>query len=128
MHPMFPRQEGPPLDPTLGRSPSWTSGDVLLWLKRACGTNPKTRSAAEVRPINWLNEYLDIVDPDWTKKRDILLAWAQCRADRMSFQDFIRSRPRWGSPATVYRLRDEAAAQIAAGINAAIIDLQGNGQ
>lgn len=117
---MLPRQEGPPLHPALGHTPSWTSGDVLLWLKRACGTNPKTRSAAEIRPLNWLNEYLDITDPDWTKKRDILHAWAQCRADRESFQEFIRSRPRWGSPATVYRIRDEAATQIAERINAVI--------
>jgi hypothetical protein len=118
---MPPRQEGPPLHPALGHTPSWTSGDVLLWLKRACGTDPRTRSAAEIRPINWLNEYLDIADPDWTRKRDILLLWAQCRADGASFQEAIRGRPiKYGSSTTAYRLRDEAAVQIARGINAAI--------
>ena len=89
---MPPQQEGPPLHPALGHTPSWTSDDVLLWLKRTLNTNPRTRSAAEVRPLNWLNEYLDTTDPDWTKKRDILLAWAQCREDRESFQEFIRKR------------------------------------
>ena len=118
---MHPRQEGPPLPVGLGHTPSWTSGDVLLWMKRAFLTNPKTRSAAEIRPLNWLNEYLDIADPDWAKKRDVLLAWARCRAERESFQELIRQMG-WKS-ATVYRLRDEGAAQIAAGINAAIVRL-----
>ena len=115
------RQEGPPLPPALGHTPSWTSGDVLLWLKRAFKTNPKTRSAAEIRPLNWPNDYLDIAAADFTLKRDILLEWARCRADRESFQELIRNRTRWGSSATVYRLRDEAAERIAAGINAAIV-------
>lgn len=116
------RQEGPPLHPALGHTPSWTSGDVLLWMKRAYATNPRTRSAAEIRPLNWLNEYLNIADPDWTKKRDLLLLWAKCRAEGASFQEAIRGRPlKYGSSATAYRLRDEAAEQIAAGINAAII-------
>jgi hypothetical protein len=117
------RQEGPPLHPALGHTPSWTSGDVLLWLKRAMHTDPRVRGPAEVRPIMWPNEYLDILDPLWARKRDILLAWARCRAAKESFQEFIRGRG-WGSPATVYRLRDDAAEQIAAGINAAITRIQ----
>ena len=111
----------PPLPLALGHTPSWTSGDVLLWIKRAMGTNPRTRSAAEIRPVNWPNDYLDLTDPDWPVKRDILLTWARCRALKESFQEVIRNRShRWGSSATVYRLRDEAATQIADGINAAI--------
>ncbi|MCJ2092259.1 hypothetical protein MKK67_07090 [Methylobacterium sp. J-072] len=97
---------------------------MLLWLKRAFKTNPKTRSAAEIRPLNWLNEYLDIADPDWTRKRDVLLAWARCRAERESFQELIREMG-WKS-ATTYRLRDEAAAQIASRINATIVGLHGH--
>ncbi|SDA12977.1 hypothetical protein SAMN02799622_00871 [Methylobacterium sp. UNC378MF] len=94
-------------------------------MKRAYATNPRTRSAAEIRPLNWLNEYLNIADPDWTKKRDLLLLWAKCRAEGGSFQEAIRGRPlKYGSSATAYRLRDEAAEQIAAGINAAIIRSQ----
>jgi hypothetical protein len=116
------RQEGPPLHPALGHTPSWTSGDVLLWLKRAYGTNPQTRSAAEIRPLNWLNEHLSIGHPDWVRRRDILLLWAQCRAEGASFQEAIRGRPnKYGSSATAYRLRDEAAEEIAEGINAAIV-------
>lgn len=117
---MQPRQEGPPLPAGLGHTPSWTSGDVLLWMKRAFLTNPKTRSAAEIRPITWPNVYLSVTDPEWARKRDVLLAWARCRACKDSFQEFIRGRG-WGSPATVYRLRDEAAEEIAQGINAAIV-------
>lgn len=116
------RQDGPPLHPALGHTPSWTSGDVLLWLKRAYGTNPKTRSAAEIRPLNWLNEYLIVADPNWTRKRDILLLWAKCRHEGASFQEAIRLRPgKYGSSTTAYRLRDEAAEEIADGINAAIL-------
>ncbi|MCJ2104714.1 hypothetical protein MKK70_04845 [Methylobacterium sp. E-041] len=120
---MLNRPEGPdpPLPIWLGHTPSWTSGDVLLWLKRAFGTNPATRSAAEIRPLNWLNDYLLLGDPQWERKRDILLLWAKCRADGASFQESIRGRPvKYGSSTTAYRLRDEAAAEIAAGINAAI--------
>lgn len=114
-------QEGPPLHPALGHTPSWTSRDVLLWLKRAFNTNPLTRSAAEIRPLNWLNEYLDTTDPNWTRKRDILLLWAKCRAEGASFHEAIRGRPvKYGSPTTAYRYRDEAAEEIAAGINGAI--------
>lgn len=121
---MASRPEGPdpPLPVWLGHTPSWTSGDVLLWLKRFFLTDPRTRSAAEARPIAWTNDYLSPADPDWTIKRDILLGWARCRAEKTSFQEVIRRHPTtWGSTATVYRLRDVAAAQIAAGINAAII-------
>jgi len=119
---MQPRQEGPPLPVGLGHTPSWTSGDVLLWMKRAFQTDPRTRSAAEIRPLNWPNDYLNIAAEDFHLKRDILLLWAKCRCDGSSFQEIIRGRPRkYGSSARVYRLRDEAATQIAAGINAAII-------
>ena len=117
-----PEGPDPPLPVWLGHTPSWTSGDVLLWMKRAFSTNPKTRSASEARPISWPNDYLPLTDPEWSKKRDILLGWAQCRAAKASFQEVIRRKPNsWGSSATVYRLRDEAAAQIADGINAAIV-------
>lgn len=113
------RQEGPPLHPALGHTPSWTSGDVLLWMKRAMHTDPRVRGPAEIRPVNWPNDYLNIAAPDFTAKRDVLIAWARCRAQRESFQEFCRDMG-WKS-ATAYRLRDEAAAQIAAGINAAIL-------
>lgn len=120
---MLPRQEGPPLPVGLGHTPSWTSGDVLLWMKRAFDTNPKTRSAAEIRPITWPNVYLSVTDPDWAHKRDVILAWARCRACKESFQEFTRGRG-WGSSATLYRIRDEAAEEIAQGINAAIVRAQ----
>ncbi len=116
---MQPRQEGPPLPVALGHTPSWTGGDVLLWMKRAFSTDPRTRSAAEIRPLNWPNEYLTIIDPIWSRKRDVLLLWARCRAERRSFSDLVRGRG-W-SLATTYRQRDEAAAEIAEGINAAIV-------
>ena len=122
---MLPRQEGPPLPVGFGHTPSWTSGDVLLWMKRAMGTDPRTRSVAEIRPLNWPNDYLDITAKDFSLKRDILLLWAKCRCDGSSFQEVIRGRPmKYGSSAKVYRLRDEAAAQIAANINAAITRAQ----
>ena len=94
-------------------------------MKRAFRTDPRTRSAAEIRPLNWPNDYLDIAAEDFSLKRDILLLWAKCRSDGSSFQEVIRGRPtKYGSSAKVYRLRDEAAAQIAANINAAIIRAQ----
>ncbi|MGU3667982.1 hypothetical protein ACLBX9_27665 [Methylobacterium sp. A49B] len=93
---------------------------MLLWMKRAMHTDPRVRGPAEIRPVMWPNDYLDILDPLWARKRDILLAWARCRAAKESFQEFIRGRG-WGSAATIYRLRDEAAEQIADGINAAIV-------
>lgn len=114
-----PQGPDPPLPAWLGHTPSWTSGDVLLWMKRAFGTNPGTRSAAEIRPLNWPNDYLSPGDPLWTRKRDILLGWARCRAEKESFNALCLGRG-W-APKTAYRLRDEAAAQIAAGINAAIV-------
>ncbi|TXM65747.1 hypothetical protein [Methylobacterium sp. WL120] len=97
-------------------------------MKRAFGTDPKTRSAAEIRPLNWPNDYLSLADPKlWALKRDILFAWARSRAVRESFQEMIRRHPHsWGSSATVYRLRDEAASEIASGINAAIIKARGS--
>ena len=111
----------PPLPVWLGHTLSWTGGDVLLWMKQFFSTDPRTRSASEARPIAWPNDYLSPADPDWSKKGDILLSWARCRAERTSFQEVIRRHPRtWGSPATVYRLRDDAAAEIANGINAKI--------
>lgn len=70
-----PEGPDPPLPAWLGHTPSWTSGDVLLWMKRAFGTDPRTRSAAEIRPLNWPNDYLSLADPKlWALKRDILFA------------------------------------------------------
>jgi hypothetical protein len=113
-----PAQEGPPLPIGLGHTPSWTSGDVLLWMKRAFSTNSKTRSAAEIRPLNWPNDFLAVTDPDWSHKRNVLLEWARCRAHGASFSELCRGRG-WKSTRT-YAVRDAAAAEIAAGINAAI--------
>ena len=77
---MLPGQEGPPLPVGLGHTPSWTSSDVLLWMKRAMHTDPRTRGPAEIRPITWPNVYLSVIKLNWTRKRDVLLAWARCRA------------------------------------------------
>lgn len=104
----------------LGRTPSWTSGDVLLWMKRAFGTNPATRNLGEARPISWPSDYLLATDPLFSRKRDVLLGWARCRAEGASFDAWVRGRG-W-SPATCYRLRDEAASEIARRINEAIIE------
>lgn len=118
------RLEGPnppieiPFSP-VGRTPSWTSGDVLLWLKRFFSTDPRTRNVGEARPISWCNDYLSPADPLWSRKRDVILSWARCRANKESFSEMCRGRG-W-PPAAAYRLRDEAAGQIARGINEAII-------
>lgn len=104
----------------LGQTPSWTGGDVLLWMKRAFGTNPRTRNLGEARPLSWPAEHLSPSDPNWARKRDVLLLWARCRAEGMSFDAICRGRG-W-SPASTYRLRDEAAAEIAARINEAIVE------
>ena len=88
---------------------------------RAFGTDPRTRSAAEIRPLNWPNDYLKITGKDFPLKRDILLLWARCRAEGISFQEIINGRPvKYGSSTKAYRVRDEAATEIAAGINATI--------
>ena len=103
------RIEGPdpPLDPFLGHTPSWTSGDVLLWIKRAFSTDPRTRNVGEARPLNWPDLYLSMADPLRFRKRDILLNWARCRAQKESFNALCIGRG-W-PPASAYRMRDEAA-------------------
>lgn len=106
------------IDPTMGRTPSWTASDVLLWMKRAWGTNAKTRNPGEARPLSWPTDYLSQQDPLFDRKCTIILAWARCRAQGASFDLLCRERG-W-PPSTAYRLRDEAAAEIARGINEAI--------
>lgn len=53
---------------------------MLLWMKRAMHTDPRTRGPAEIRPITRPNVYLSVIKLNWTCKRDVLLAWARCRA------------------------------------------------
>lgn len=103
-----------------GRTPSWTAGDVLLWMKRAFGTNPKTRNLGEARPLSWTADYLNPLDPLYPRKRDTILLWARCRAEGRSFSAAVTGRG-W-SAATAYRHRDEAAAEIAQRINEAIVE------
>lgn len=78
--------------------------DALLWMTRAGG------------------RWRDLPERLGDHQAVILLLWARCRCEGASFQDIIRGRPRkYGSSAKVYRLRHEAAAQIAAGLNVAIV-------
>ena len=130
---MEPPRQPPPDSPDdaipfspAGRTPSWTPGDVLLWMKRAMGTDPRTRNVGEARPISWPSLYLSPADPLFARKRDVLLIWARCRATGDSFSEQIRARG-W-SPATCYRLRDMAAAEIAHAINEAIVAGQAKGR
>ena len=119
---MLARPEGhdPPLPVWLGHTPSWTSGDVLLWVKRAFATNPRTRRAAEIRPLNWPNDDLSLADPmAWALERNVLLGWARCRAQKESFAELCVGRG-WKA-STAYLIRDRAAQEIADGIKATIV-------
>lgn len=55
---------------------------------------------------------------DFDRKCPIILAWARCRAQGASFDTLCKGRG-W-PPSTAYRLRDEAAEEIARGFNETI--------